>query len=193
MSYTMVKCFVCKSDFKKQNKEINRCKKQGILNHFCNNSCVAKYRNSLMTTEFWKNQYKKHPHLTKYIGNRQDKYSQFKYFIANGRASIKAHGCSLTLEYLKQQWETQNGICPYTKIKMILPRNTLEYCKIKSLKKASLDRIDSSKGYIEGNVEFVCSAINLGKNNFTKEAMVSFLQETMASTNALSVTQVQPT
>lgn len=59
--------------------------------------------------------------------------------------------------------------------------------------KASLDRIDSSKGYIEGNVEFVCSAINLAKNNFSKEAMVSFLQETIASLNALSVTQVQPT
>ena len=76
---------------------------------------------------------------------------------------------------------------------MILPRNTLEYNKTKSLMKASLDRIDSSKGYVEGNVEFVCCAINLAKNDFCKEAVVDFLNQTTASLNALSVTQVQPT
>lgn len=193
MIYTTVKCFVCQSDFKKQNKEINRCKKRGIINHFCNNSCVAKYRNKKMTIDFWRNQYKNNKNFKGLEGNRQDLFSPFKTFINSGRASIKAKGCSLTLEYLKQQWEKQKGICPYTNIEMILPKNTLEYTKIKSLKKASLDRIDSSKGYVEGNVEFVCSSINLGKNNFTKEDMVLFLQETMSSLNALSVTQVQPT
>lgn len=46
-----------------------------------------------------------------------------------------------------------------------------------SLKRASLDRIDSSKGYIKGNVEFVCYAINLAKNSFTRDEMKEFLKE----------------
>lgn len=193
MKKTNVTCASCQCEFLKLNKEINRCKKRGITSHFCSRSCVAKYRNKNMTSEYWKDQYQKYPRFKNFEGNRQDEYSPFKTFISKGRASIKEKGCSLTTEYLKQQWEKQKGICPYTNIKMILPRNTLAYNKTKSLMKASLDRIDSSKGYIEGNVEFVCSAINLAKNNFSKEAMVSFLRETIASLNALSVTQVQPT
>jgi hypothetical protein len=193
MKKTNVICSSCQGEFLKLNKEINRCKKRGITSHFCSRSCVAKHRNKNMTSDYWKKQYQKHSTLKRFAGNRQSENSPFRTFINKGRASIKAKGCSLTTEYLKLQWEKQNGICPYTNIKMILPRNTLEYTKTKSLMKASLDRIDSSKGYIEGNVEFVCSAINLAKNNFSKEAMVSFLQETIASLNALSVTQVQPT
>ena len=43
-------------------------------------------------------------------------------------------------------------------------------------RKASLDRINSSKGYVKGNVEFVCSSINLAKNSFTREQMKEFLR-----------------
>lgn len=175
MKHTNVKCKTCQTDFYKLNSEIKRCKKKGILDHFCSRSCVATYRNKKMTSDFWKNQYENNKNFKGLEGNRQDIFSSFKTFINSGRASIKSKGCSLTLEYLKNQWDKQNGICPYTNIKMILPRNTLEYTKTKSLIKASLDRIDSSKGYIEGNVEFVCSAINLGKNNFSKKEMIEFI------------------
>ena len=192
MAKTEVKCESCGKLFHKENKEINRCRKRGIGN-YCSNSCVAKYRNKSMSESYWKDQYEKYPQLEKFNGNRQDEYSPFRTFINKGRFSIKKKGCSIDLQYLKQQWEKQNGICPYTKLKMILPRNTLEYNKTKSLMKASLDRIDSSKGYVEGNVEFVCCAINLAKNDFCKEAVVDFLNQTTASLNALSVTQVQPT
>lgn len=41
--------------------------------------------------------------------------------------------------------------------------------------KASLDRIDPNKGYIIGNVEFVCYCINVMKNDFTKEQMIDFI------------------
>jgi hypothetical protein len=46
--------------------------------------------------------------------------------------------------------------------------------------KASLDRIDSTKGYIKGNVEFVCLAINYAKNKFSKEDTLTFLNEIKA-------------
>jgi hypothetical protein len=175
MKNTTVKCEHCQIQFYKLNKEIERCNKKGIKNHFCSRSCVAKYRNKSRSSDFWKLQYAKYPNFKGYEKNRQDEYSPFKTFISKGRASIKAKGCSITLKYLKDQWESQNGICPYSKIKMILPKNANEYNKTKSLIKASLDRIDSSKGYIEGNVEFVCCGINLAKNDFSKEAMVEFI------------------
>ena len=84
---------------------------------------------------------------------------------------------NITPEYLKEIWEKQNGVCPYTGIKMLLPESSSKYHKIKSLKKASLDRIDSSVGYRCGNVEFVCYAVNLGKNNHTKSEMEEFVRE----------------
>lgn len=83
----------------------------------------------------------------------------------------------IDLEYLKELWESQRGVCPYTGIKMILPHNTKEHMRIHSLKKASLDRIDPSKGYLKNNVEFVCCAINYAKNSFSREQMKEFLLE----------------
>lgn len=85
------------------------------------------------------------------------------------------HRSEIDVQYLKELWDNQNGICPYTGIKMLLPKTSTDF--FHSLKKASLDRIDSKKGYIKGNVEFVCSAINLAKNSFTREEMKEFLSE----------------
>ena len=45
------------------------------------------------------------------------------------------------------------------------------------VKTASLDRIDSSKDYLVGNVEIVCMAVNLAKNNFNKKDMIDFIKE----------------
>lgn len=74
----------------------------------------------------------------------------------------------ITPEYLKQLWDSQHGICPYTGFDMELIGN--------SLNQASLDRIDSTKGYIKGNVEFVCLFINLAKNKFPKEDVQEFIE-----------------
>ncbi len=88
---------------------------------------------------------------------------------------MKKHHSELDVKYLKELWESQNGICPYTGIKMLLPETTSQM--FRSPKKASLDRIDSSKEYTRGNVEFVCQAINLAKNSFTREEMKEFISE----------------
>ena len=37
---------------------------------------------------------------------------------------------------------------------------------------ASLDRIDSSKGYIEGNVQWVHKMVNMSKQQYTQEEFV---------------------
>jgi len=38
---------------------------------------------------------------------------------------------------------------------------------------ASLDRIDSSKGYIEGNVQWVHKMVNMSKQQYTQEEFIN--------------------
>ena len=86
----------------------------------------------------------------------------------NGRSRIKKE-INLTTEDIKNVWEKQNGICPYTGWKLNLTRSG----KAKA-KQASLDRIDSKKGYIKGNIQFVALMANLAKNTFEEEELISF-------------------
>src|ERR1035437_1044356 len=194
---TKVECDYCGNLFEKENKEINRCKKRKMGN-YCDRSCTAHYRNNLMTDEYWMKQYEKQKKtfdIKSQCGNRRDEYSCFRFYSRKNRFSIIRHKNQINIDekYLKEIWDKQMGICPYTGIKMLLPKTTHQCHQLKSLKKASLDRIDSSKGYLKGNVEFVCMAVNLAKNNHTKEEMLYFVKDIISSQNTLSITQEQPT
>lgn len=110
---------------------------------------------------------------------RLDQYSPFKYSLNKARSRSKVSGkvTDLTLKYLKEIWENQKGLCPYTNIKMEIPRSSRDEDVKKSPTKLSLDRIDPNKGYIIGNVEFVCYCVNVMKNDFTKEQMIGFINQ----------------
>ena len=74
---------------------------------------------------------------------------------------------------MKQIWEEQQGVCPFSGVKLVLNA----YTKIFKDQRysASLDRIDSSKGYVKGNVRWVSRAINHLKNDMTDEHLIEFL------------------
>ena len=82
------------------------------------------------------------------------------------------HSVSLTLQDLKEVWANQQGICTYTGLKLLLP--TWGDCIKKDIHLASVDRIDSSKGYERDNIQFVSAIANYAKNTFTHEQMVDF-------------------
>ena len=171
-----IKCAECQNEFEKRNADYNRTNRLG-KRHFCSLSCSVIRENKEMSAMRRKRCGEK---IKSFAGNRQDEYSPFREYMKRitSKERISSYGnTDIDLVYLKNLWETQNGICPYTKIKMILPKNTLDYDRIRSPKKASLDRIDSSKGYLKENVEFVCSSINLAKNSFTREEMKRFFSE----------------
>ena len=109
---------------------------------------------------------------------RLDQYSSFKYSLnkARSRSKSKSETTDLTLEYLKEIWETQKGLCSYTNIKMEMPRSSQDEDIKKSPTKLSLDRIDPNIGYIKGNVEFVCYCVNVMKNDFSKDQMLHFIK-----------------
>jgi hypothetical protein len=81
-------------------------------------------------------------------------------------AKEKYQQFDLTVEYLVQLWENQEGKCALSNKKM-------EH-KFNSLFTVSVDRIDSSVGYLQGNIQLVCQAINYAKNCYSNEQFLHF-------------------
>ena len=77
------------------------------------------------------------------------------------RAKFYKKTYTLSLPWLKQQWKRQNGKCAYLKRDFQLEKRTNE----RNLLWPSIDRIDSSKGYIRTNVHLCFLFTNLGMNN----------------------------
>ena len=104
-----------------------------------------------------------------------DEFSPFRTFLMLCKHNVrkKKFEFNLDLEYLKNLWESQKGKCPYSNIEMLLS-NTAYGKQFKPIS-ASLDRIDSNKGYVKGNVEFVCLAMNYAKNKFSREEFSNFV------------------
>lgn len=79
---------------------------------------------------------------------------------------------NLTKEYLWTLFLQQNRKCAISGLPLTFQssnRNTHD-------KIASLDRIDSNKPYIEGNVQWVHKDINIMKNRFTTEYFINLCQ-----------------
>ncbi len=93
-------------------------------------------------------------------------------------AKRRNHECIVTLTDLKILWEKQKGICPYTGWKLIKLASMTE-CESTALtiNRASVDRIDSKKGYIVDNIVFVAIIANLAKNIFTEQEVINFCQD----------------
>lgn len=155
MNTIKLKCKNCSRLFIKPTNGYKQAIKNGRIDFFCCLSCSTSHNNRKKDKSSYLHAA---DHLKKYCGNRKDKYSKFRRFIASIKYREPNH--NLSLQYLFELWKKQKGICPYTNIKMSLEDSTLKSNKI-TLKHASLDRIDSSIGYIRGNVEFVCLFIKL--------------------------------
>jgi len=80
----------------------------------------------------------------------------------------------ITIEYLWNLLEKQNFKCFYTKLPIKLTeerkKNNVNFSKMT----ASLDRIDSKKGYTKDNIQWVHKTINLMKNNLLEKDFKNF-------------------
>lgn len=148
-------CFNCKKEFEKETYEISR----GVDNNqvdLCSRKCNGFHASKV----------------------RFGKSAGFGFYvsIAKKRAVKKQFGFDLDALFLYELFEKQKGLCAISGIKMIFKTRdrTMES---KSPYYASLDRIDSSIGYLKNNVQFVCLSMNYMRNTFTVEQTKKFIQD----------------
>lgn len=97
--------------------------------------------------------------------HRRD-YKAFIRYLAGKARLRKKREFDLTNEYLYSLWEKQNGLCVLTSRPLLLEATHYE--------SGSLDRIDSTIGYVEGNVRFVSSIINRMKQELSDQDFRKF-------------------
>lgn len=102
------------------------------------------------------------------------KESSFKVFLRQSlyRVNKQKHECSIDLNYLLNILEQQKEYCAITGLPLLHEQN--------SLYSVSIDRIDSSKGYVPGNVQLVCKFVNLGKSVHSNDEVRAFISAVRA-------------
>jgi hypothetical protein len=83
----------------------------------------------------------------------------------------------ITLEYIWQLFVKQNRKCAISGVELSFDyqgdRMTWKHRETNKIT-ASLDRIDSSKGYVEGNVQWVHKCINIMKNDMNDAEFITW-------------------
>lgn len=96
--------------------------------------------------------------------------------ITQSRYRCKSSGRNHTIDtnYLRGLYVGQDGRCALSGIKMSIigERGSEEYWT-----SISLDRIDSTLGYIEGNVQLVCTGVNYMKKDMTDSMFIDFCKK----------------
>jgi hypothetical protein len=165
-----VKCDYCNKTVLKPKGEHNRRIRLGKTKFYCNYSCASKEPSRVALLKENTSDYD----ISQHSGSRRDHYSDFRWYMKVVKLKNRQYkGNDLDLEYLKQLWEDQGGICPFTKEKMILRTHTNTQDKLTPYH-ASLDRIDCSKGYLKGNVRYVSVIANYARNNFSDIELLDF-------------------
>lgn len=171
MSTKKMRCSKCKHPHLILLKEYTRAQKNNQTNFFCSRSCSTSYRNKHLSPEQKADAIR---NLTPQWGNQYNKKGDFTYFLRRAR-SRKYLETDIDEIFLSELWKRQDGKCAISGLPIQLPKDTVNSTKIRSLTTASLDRIDSTKGYIKGNVQFLAFAINLGKNHHSDSDMREFV------------------
>lgn len=181
----IVKCDFCGKEFEKVASEVKRNKEKGRHNYCCRECAVkgaGKTRLEVIknrpTTE------RQLKHLEDMRKHLRDEYTPFRYTYRVIKARYK--NFDLTIDDLVEQWNKQSGKCPYTNYDLVLPENN-NLKNIDFFHRASLDRIDSSLGYVKGNIQFVSTPINYMKITKSDKEVRLFLKDISKFTSMLTV------
>lgn len=170
MSTTKLICKNCGEDFSYPTKEYNRQTKKfnrSDDDFLCSRNCTMSWRNKNWDDDIKK---KRASTMSKIlIGNTRGKKGDFTYYL--NKSFTRDKQTNLTENYLSELWKTQDEKCALSNVPIHLKNGKHK------LNTASLDRIDSSIGYVEGNVQFVSYGVNLAKNTFSNDDMNSFIKD----------------
>lgn len=168
-------CSECTIDFEISVKEYNRQTKKGRTQFFCSLSCSAKFSNKGRSNTNCSPE-----HMEKMRRRRKEiidsSFPQYNYYIRKSKHRSRVKGKwnypNLDNQYIHDIWLKQNGLCCYTGLPMKLAGATKNIFEM-----ASLDRIDSSIGYMKGNVQFCITAINYAKNDKSDLEIRAFIEK----------------
>jgi len=95
--------------------------------------------------------------------------------------AIKRKNTCISLDDLVKIYENQNGKCALTgwDMTMILGNGNVHT-------NASIDRIDSSKGYVIDNIQFVCRIVNTAKSDLSQEDFINLCKIIINNQNGIS-------
>lgn len=169
---TKIICAVCGEETEKPAAEIKRQKKRGKTKFYCSLKCAGKTKNNLKHLTKFKNNFVD----TKYTRQR-DKYAGFRWYMKVIKKSSKKrnHPYNVDIEYLETLWQQQEGICPFTKQKLVFKKYSDD--NTSTPYSASIDRIDNNKGYVKGNIRFVALMFNYARNRFSDDYVIEFCKQ----------------
>ena len=98
---------------------------------------------------------------------------------SKGNAKRRGLAHTISIEYLKDIFEQQKGLCFYTNKPMLIDTRDVN----NSNDSVSVDRIDSSKGYIEGNIVLCRWIINRMKNEVSHSIFLELISEIYTNFN----------
>ena len=176
MKTITVECENCKTAFEMKMGEYRRHIKNNFKRKYCSRQCRIDHVRLCPEVvvhdglKKWWNDEKNLQHLEKMAEEKRQTTMGWKLFLKRARNSKK--NLEVEIDDLKSIWIKQNGKCPYTGWELILPNHKSR----KTPQTASMDRIDSSKGYTKDNILFVCVMANLAKNDFEEDCMREFCE-----------------
>lgn len=167
-------CSTCSKPIQKTQGEYNRRVKAGATRFFCNQSCTAVANNKSPNRI----------HIPPTPGSNRNEDTPFRWFLARARHRKHLGPHDLTPAYLRNLWEEGGGRCPLTGWDMILPHSAVGWRKDDPKpRRASLDRIDCSRGYVQGNVRFVSVMANWARHDFSDEELIEFCRSVITHMN----------
>lgn len=103
---------------------------------------------------------------------------QWKYvppfFVSGFRKNAKVRNIPfhLTVEYCDEIFKKQNGMCAISGLSLVFGRR-----RARSETTASIDRINSSLSYEEGNIQFVHKQVNIMKHVLSNEELITLCKQ----------------
>lgn len=172
MSKISITCTGCGVTFDKRKADVNKeRKKNPQCNFYCSLSCLGRNNTShLSSFDFSKNSdLQQHASLLGRGKNRKYHGRDLPFSMMIRKCRGRKHEFSLTVEFLGKLWDSQNGKCALSNI-------DLDLYSTSYVDMPSVDRIDSSIGYIPSNVQIVSCALNLAKASMSNEDALKLIR-----------------
>lgn len=174
----LMKCPICEKDFEIAESQYKYQSKAGRINFYCSLSCAGKTpENKARIRTVRKPFTSDTPRYTALKTPEDLLNSSMREFIRRfkdrSKRKLRYGEVGVTVEHLTEVWKTQQGKCCFTGVDLILPRD-VNYSAVSPNFKASVDRVDNEKGYINGNIRFVSHSVNNLRNSMSDELVYEF-------------------